>query len=251
MAAEGSSSLPFTVFSEETPVIQLPGARFPAILHQCPSDLNSCLMSWRERQSSSSDPPSASETSESRYTASIPEGRAEYLSCFYSHGRPILSTTPVERPDLEAQSIRVTTTISVVTTAEPDFGIGMGLYQVTTITAGTREPDPEILDPRQSLSSREQVTYPQVTPLSISTVVQRFRALSTKLSVHIIASFVLLGIIIFVLYAVKKHDLGTGSGLCALVWTVGGAVYKICLHEGVVSQEETAEQRGRELSRLA
>jgi hypothetical protein len=251
MATDGSSSLPFTVFSEETPIIQLPGARIPIIFRQCLSDFNSCLMSWRERQSSSSDLPSVSEESESGYTASISEGNAESLSRFYYHGRPILSTTPVERPDLEAQCIRVTTTISVVTTAEPDFGIGMGLYQVTTITAGTREPDPEILDPRQSLSSREQDVHPQVTPLSISTVVQRFRALLAKLSVHITASFVLLGIIIFVLYAVKKHDLGTGSGLCALVWTVGGAVYKFCLHDEPVSQEETPEQRGRELRRLA
>lgn len=251
MATEGTSSLPFTAFSEETPIIQLPGARIPAIFQQCLSDLNKCLMGWRERQSSSADPPSISETSELGCSAPISERHEESLSRFHSHGRPILSMSPVERPDLEAQSIRVTTTISVVTTAEPDFGIGMGLYQFTTITAGTREPDPEILEPRQSLSSGEQVILPQVAPLLTSTVIQRFRVLSGKLSVYIIASFVLLGIIIFVLYAVKKHDLGTGSGLCALVWTVGGAIYKICLRDGVVSQEETAERRGRELRRLA
>jgi hypothetical protein len=251
MATEGTSSLPFTVFSEETPMIQLPGARIPAIIQQCLSGFNSCLMSWRERRSSSADPPSISETSELGYTAPISERHEESLSRFYSHGRPILSMSPVEPPDLEAQSIRVTTTISVVTTAEPDFGIAMGLYQFTTITAGNRDPDLEILDHRQSLSSGEQVIHPQATPLLISTVVQRFRVLSGKLSVYIITSFVLLGIIIFVLYAVKKHDLGTGSGLCALIWTVGGAIYKICLRDGVVSQEETAERRGRELRRLA
>lgn len=37
----------------------------------------------------------------------------------------------------------------------------------------------------------------------------------------------LLGIIVLALYTWKKHDLGTATGLCALVWTVGAGVNKI------------------------
>jgi hypothetical protein len=147
--------------------------------------------------------------------------------------------------------IIVTTTISVSTAVEPDFGIGMGLYQVTTITAGGNEPDPDILDARLLLLSGEQDVHSQAGGFSISALIQRFRTVLPKLSIYILAFFVILGVIIFAFYAAKKHDLGTGSGLCALVWTAGGTAYKICLHDGGNSQGETLEQRGRELRRLA
>jgi hypothetical protein len=45
-----------------------------------------------------------------------------------------------------------------------------------------------------------------------------------RISLQVLILF-LAGIVVLVLYTAIKHDLGTGSGLCALVWTVGGVAY--------------------------
>jgi hypothetical protein len=34
-----------------------------------------------------------------------------------------------------------------------------------------------------------------------------------------------IGFTVMLIYAVKKHDLGTGTGLCALIWTAGGVAH--------------------------
>jgi hypothetical protein len=43
------------------------------------------------------------------------------------------------------------------------------------------------------------------------------------------SSFVLLllGLAALLVYAFKEHDLGTGTGVCALIWTVGGGIRKV------------------------
>jgi hypothetical protein len=35
------------------------------------------------------------------------------------------------------------------------------------------------------------------------------------------------GLAALLLYAVQKQDLGVGTGLCALIWTVGGGIFSI------------------------
>jgi hypothetical protein len=46
----------------------------------------------------------------------------------------------------------------------------------------------------------------------------------TSFILQVLALFVI-GFTVMLIYAVKKHDLGTGTGLCALIWTAGGAGY--------------------------
>jgi hypothetical protein len=46
----------------------------------------------------------------------------------------------------------------------------------------------------------------------------------TSFILQILALFVI-GFTVTIIYAVKKHDLGTGTGLCALIWTARGAGY--------------------------
>jgi len=42
-----------------------------------------------------------------------------------------------------------------------------------------------------------------------------------------LVSLFLLGFAVLLVYAIRKHDLGTGTGLCALVWTAGGALCSV------------------------
>lgn len=46
----------------------------------------------------------------------------------------------------------------------------------------------------------------------------------TSFILQVLALFAI-GFTVMLIYAIKKHDLGTGTGLCALIWTAGGAVY--------------------------
>jgi hypothetical protein len=53
-----------------------------------------------------------------------------------------------------------------------------------------------------------------------------------------------IGFTVMLIYAVKKHDLGTGTGLCALIWTAGGAGY--ATYRKVFPPDED-DSSGREL----
>lgn len=40
------------------------------------------------------------------------------------------------------------------------------------------------------------------------------------------AVLITLGLAVLVTYAVERHDIGTGAGLCSLIWTTGGGICK-------------------------
>ena len=52
------------------------------------------------------------------------------------------------------------------------------------------------------------------------------RWLNTKVAIKSLSLF-LVGFIALVSYTTQKHDLGTGVGLCALIWTAGVAAHRI------------------------
>jgi hypothetical protein len=182
MPAHGSPSLPLTIIPEESPIIRFPGARIPLILKESLSNFTSKVYGHLKKygRAQSSDFP---ELSRLGYRGSVSEAHPESLSRFFSHGRPIPSVALKQWSEAETQRITVTTTISVATTIEPDFGIGLGLYQVTAISAGMSESDLENLGTRSPRRSRHPDSYSKPTSLCIEITIRRFCSITRQLRV--------------------------------------------------------------------
>jgi hypothetical protein len=77
-----------------------------------------------------------------------------------------------------------------------------------------------INDTEQNPTSSNFVEYRPPRPRSLLVLCNVDKA-GTSFILQVLALFAI-GFTVMLIYAIKKHDLGTGTGLCALIWTAGG-----------------------------